>query len=141
MKPSIFIMLFCFCYQLITGQNIGIGTLSPNASAILDITATDKGMLVPRVTSAQRTAITSPAAGLLLYDTTTSSFWYFNGGTWMQLSTLSNTWSLTGNSGTNPSTQFIGTTDSQPLKFRVNNLNAGSINPDGNLFLGLYSGN
>jgi hypothetical protein len=49
--------------------NIGIGTSSPVASALLDISSTTKGLLAPRMTSAQRTAIASPAAGLLVYQT------------------------------------------------------------------------
>ncbi len=61
---------------------VGIGTASPNASALLDLTATDKGILVPRMTTAQRTAIASPATGLLVYDTDTNAFWFYNGTTW-----------------------------------------------------------
>ena len=47
---------------------------APEASAQLDVSATDKGMLVPRMTSAQRTAIASPATGLLVFDTVTGGF-------------------------------------------------------------------
>jgi hypothetical protein len=60
---------------------------APNASAQLDVSATNKGMLVPRITSAQRTAIASPATGLLVFDTTTGSFWFYNGTTWTNLAT------------------------------------------------------
>lgn len=49
--------------------NIGIGTTAPAATALMDITSTTKGFLVPRMTSAQRTAIASPATGLLVYQT------------------------------------------------------------------------
>jgi hypothetical protein len=52
-----------------TGE-IGIGTSSPNASAILDITSTTKGFLPPRMTTTQKNAIATPAAGLVVYDTT-----------------------------------------------------------------------
>jgi hypothetical protein len=67
-------------------QNVGIGITTPDASAILDLTATDKGMLVPRMTTAQRLAITTPATGLLVYDTNLSQFWYFDGAIWVPLS-------------------------------------------------------
>ena len=50
--------------QIVHAQNIGIGTNSPHASALLDVSSNSKGMLVPRMTSAQRTAIASPATGL-----------------------------------------------------------------------------
>ncbi len=54
---------------------------------------------------------------------------------------ISNGWKLNGNAATNPATHFIGTTDAQPLRFRVNNLWAGEIHPTtGNLFLGLDAG-
>lgn len=58
-----------------------------DASAQLDVDATDKGMLVPRMTSAQRSAIASPAAGLLVFDTSTGSFWFYGGTAWVNLST------------------------------------------------------
>lgn len=50
-------------------------------------------------------------------------------------------WSLSGNAGTNDGTDFIGTTDSAPINFRVNNENAGRIDPAGPVFLGLQAGN
>ncbi|MEK7255411.1 MAG: tail fiber domain-containing protein [Bacteroidota bacterium] len=56
-----------------------------HASALLEVQATDKGMLIPRLTSAQRQAIASPAAGLLVFDTTTNGFWFFNGTAWQSL--------------------------------------------------------
>src|SRR5690554_207979 len=90
---------------------VGIGTTNPDGSAALDVTATDKGMLVPRLTTAQRVAISSPATGLLVYDTTVQGFWFYNGSTWSDLSTGSPTpvsgWALDGNVGTDPSTNFV----------------------------------
>ena len=52
----------------------------PHATAILDIQSTIKGVLIPRMNSAQRMAITTPDLGLLVYDVTTGGFWYYNGG-------------------------------------------------------------
>jgi hypothetical protein len=66
-------------------QNVGIGTNTPDGSAILDLTATNMGMLVPRVTTAQRLLIVTPATGLLVYDTDFSQFWYFDGTVWVAL--------------------------------------------------------
>jgi len=51
----------------------------PNASAMLDVSSTAKGLLIPSMTTAQRTGISAPANGLLVYDTQTRSFWYYNG--------------------------------------------------------------
>jgi hypothetical protein len=50
--------------------NVGIGTTSPNASAILDAQSTTKGVRMPNMTTTQKNAIASPAAGLMVYDTT-----------------------------------------------------------------------
>lgn len=55
---------------------------NPHASAMLDVQSTDKGMLVPRMTTAQRTAIANPAKGLLVFDTNTNTFWFYNGSAW-----------------------------------------------------------
>lgn len=49
---------------------VGINTNNPNASAALDIESTNKGILIPRMTTAQKTAISTPAEGLIVYDTT-----------------------------------------------------------------------
>jgi hypothetical protein len=58
-------------------NNVGVGTTSPDVSAVLDVSATDKGMLVPRLTILQRLAIQNPATGLLVYDISDNCFWYF----------------------------------------------------------------
>jgi len=62
--------------------NIGIGTAAPNASAILDLSSTGKGVLIPRLTTAQRTGISTPATGLLVYDTDFRKIWQYNGTAW-----------------------------------------------------------
>lgn len=65
---------------------IGINNPTPDPSAALDVTSTTQGMLVPRMTQAQRTAIASPATGLLVYQTdTTAGFYFYNGTTWSSL--------------------------------------------------------
>ncbi|MET3045547.1 hypothetical protein [Flavobacterium covae] len=57
---------------------VGIGTVTPDASSILDIVSNDKGMLTPRMTTAQKLAITSPANGLMVYDTDLKSFYFYD---------------------------------------------------------------
>lgn len=61
---------------------IGIGTNTPDASAILDIDFTNKGVLFPRLTTAQRDAISAPATGLLIYNTTTKVLEVYDGSGW-----------------------------------------------------------
>ncbi len=63
---------------------VGIGTTTPDPSSALDITATDKGFLMPRMTTAQKDAIISPAGGLQVYDTETKSVWTFDGAAWKE---------------------------------------------------------
>jgi hypothetical protein len=67
-------------------QNVGIGTPTPNASAMLDISSNNKGLLMPRMSSAQRNAIVAPAKGLMAFDSSQNSFWYYNGSGWKELS-------------------------------------------------------
>ena len=64
-------------------QNVGIGTATPAASAQLDVSSTTKGFLPPRMTAAQRSTISSPNNGLLVYQTDyPSGLYYFNAGVW-----------------------------------------------------------
>ena len=61
------------------GQTVGAG---PDASALVDLTSTEKGLLPPRMTTTQRNAISSPATGLVIYNTTTNALNYFDGTSW-----------------------------------------------------------
>ncbi len=77
----------------------GIGTTAPNASAKLEIASTDKGLLIPRMTSAQRGLISLPANGLLVYQTDGVIGFYVNSGTsaspsWLRINT---DWTKSGN--------------------------------------------
>jgi hypothetical protein len=76
-----------FAYIAIDAQSVSVNTdgSTADASSILDIKSTTKGMLVPRMTTAQRTTIIAPAIGLLVYDTDVKSFWYYNGSTWTNI--------------------------------------------------------
>ncbi len=65
---------------------VGINTTSPDPSSALDIVSTTQGVLTPRMTSVQRVGISTPAQGLLVYDTDEQSFYYFDVG-WQKLST------------------------------------------------------
>ena len=87
MKIKFFITIYSILFSpLIFAQSVGINTTTPNGSAILDIKSNNKGVLLPRTSTTSRNAILSPAKGLLLYDTTTSGFWFHNGTAWAQLS-------------------------------------------------------
>jgi len=66
--------------DMTSGVSMGIGTTSPDASSILDLTSTTQGALLPRMTTTERNAISSPANGLLIYNTTANQFQYYNAG-------------------------------------------------------------
>ena len=78
-----YLILF-FCYWAInTNAQMAIGTTSPDASAILDLTGTDGGFLMPRMTASQKSAIASPVRGLMIYQTdNTPGYYYYSGTSW-----------------------------------------------------------
>ncbi len=95
----------------------GIGTTTPNPSSILDVTATDKGVLVPRVAIANlNTAapVTAPIESLLVYNTTIATgvgFHYWDGAKWTPLAGaagLDTDWTIVGNDMYNANTGFVG---------------------------------
>jgi hypothetical protein len=71
-KRIITLTALAFAFSNSNFSQVGIGTTTPHASAELDVTSTSKGFLLPRMTTAQRDLISSPAAGLVIYNTTTS---------------------------------------------------------------------
>ena len=115
--------------QSVSQVGIAPTAIVPHPSAMLDIRSTDKGVLITRITTAQRLAIASPANGLLVFDLNTSSFWFYFGSSWTEISSSLTGWSTKGNAGTDTAVNFIGTTDNMPLRFRINNVRSGEINP------------
>lgn len=128
LRYSAFLLGGTLLFSAAQAQNIGINSTgaTPDASAMLDVASTTSGILIPRMTAAQRTGITSPAKGLLVYQTTgtpgpTEHFWYYDGTSWRPLFTDRIGWSTTGNAGTAVATNFLGTTDNVGLRIRTNN--------------------
>ena len=75
-----------FTISIITvNAQVGIGTNTPDASSILDMTSTTQGVLTPRMTTTQRNAISNPAEGLLVFDITLDAFYFYEGSSWMAL--------------------------------------------------------
>jgi len=102
-------------------SQVGIGTTTPDASSELDITSTTSGILIPRMTQAQRDAITSPATGLLIYQTdNTPSFYYYNGAIWTTFGGADNDWTVVGNNIYNANTGNVGVGNTAPsTKFHL----------------------
>lgn len=82
MKKTLLSILLLHCCILGYTQSIGIGTNSPDSNAILDIKSDSKGILIPRMDSNARKAI-ADRKGMLVYDTTTNSFWINTGHHWL----------------------------------------------------------
>lgn len=115
---------------LFADENVGIGTTRPDSSAVLDISiealTQPRGLLIPRLTQVQRDAITLPAPGLLIYNTTT-------GRTEINIGTRANPrwvpflvrgdlsggdWALIGYAGLDLSRHYLGTNDAVPLNIK-----------------------
>jgi trimeric autotransporter adhesin len=142
MKSLLCLLFLVFSITTTAQVAINNDNSTPDPSAMLDVKSTDKGMLIPRMTQAQRIAVVAPATGLLVYQTDNpAGFYYYNGAGWFRLSLQNEGWSTTGNAGTNPANNFFGTTDNQPLSFRLNNTPAGKFdNVKRNYFVGAGSG-
>lgn len=129
-------------------QNVGInvtGAPPASASALLDLDVSGlpanakRGMLIPRMTRADRLAIVAPPAGLWVYQTDDGTYtsgpllglpdpaeekgyWYYEGAptnAWVRWSTGRSAWQTTGNAGTTASLNYLGTSVAQPLIFRT----------------------
>jgi hypothetical protein len=142
-------LLFIFSVTQMQAQNVGISeiAITPDGSSILELRSTTKGVLIPRLALTQTTSaapVTSPATSLLVFNTATVNdvtpgFYYWSGSAWVRL--LSGTipssgWALTGNAGTNPSTNFLGTTDAQSFVIRTNNTERIRVLSTGNTGIG-----
>jgi hypothetical protein len=91
--------------QLLVAQGVGIGTSTPHPSAILELSSTTKGLLIPRLTEAERQALPDPATGLLIFNTTTGELNFYNGSSWRRIP--SNAVSAASGTGT-PSGEGVG---------------------------------
>ncbi len=84
LKSIIFIAFIAV--NLTAFAQVGINTNTPEASAALDVTSTEGGILIPRLTETQRDAIASPATGLMIFQTDeTTGFYFYDGAAWAQL--------------------------------------------------------
>jgi hypothetical protein len=80
--PALLPFLIFSTFTFSQNNSVGIGTLTPDKSAILEIFSTGKGLLIPRLTSTDVAALTSPVNGLLVYNKTVNCFWYYQSNAW-----------------------------------------------------------
>ncbi len=135
---------FCILTSALLYAQVGINTTSPGSGAMLDVTSSNKGILIPRValtSTASSSPITpAPTTSLLVYNTASSGsgatavspgFYYWSGSAWIAM--LGNDWKQAGNAGTSPASNFVGTTDNNDLSFRTNNAEQFRITTNGRL--------
>lgn len=84
MKLLLLASLIIF-FQFASSAQVGIGTITPDPSAKLDISSSTLGFLPPRMTTAQRNAINTPAAGLIIFNTTSGCINVYNGTQWREI--------------------------------------------------------
>lgn len=143
-KPLLMPMILLGLHSTSFGQNVGIGTNTPHPSAQLEISSPHQGFLLPRMTDGALFSISQPAHGLMVYDSTVNSL-MVNFGTparpdWENIA-LNNGWNLTGNLGTDPFNQFIGTTTNTNFGLLMNGQRSGLIDSaKSNTFLGYKAG-
>ena len=145
-KSLILLVTVLFSSNLLFSQteNVGVNTTSPDNSAALHVTyiTTPKGVLVPRMTTAQRATVPTPANGLLIFNTDNNRFEVYDlaATSWRGLLTNANVgtaaWARTGNSGTTPGTDFLGTTDNKDFALFTNNIERSRILANGNFGIG-----
>jgi len=137
--PGLLTALFIFAVNTLSAQ-VGVGTTSPFAA--LDVSSPNDGLLIPRIALANTATATvlTPTTSELVYNTATAGdvtpgFYYWNGTIWVRMATgaISNDWSLTGNAGTTPGTNFLGTTSNVDLRIKTNNADRFDFTSNGRL--------
>lgn len=119
MRLIILFVLFLLSAYSSNTQSIAVNNdgSPPHASAMLDVKSADKGLLIPRMTTAQRNAIVNPASGLIVFDTDLNRF-VFRGSTgWIEVTAGSSTnfWTLNGSNIFNNNTGYVGIGINNPL--------------------------
>jgi trimeric autotransporter adhesin len=138
MREIVLLLMTTFFIGSANAQmKLGNNPTTTNANALLELEATNKGLLLPRIALANTSSPTPMSvhiAGMTVYNTANNGivspgFYYNDGTSWMRLSTLVATslWGLTGNLGTTAGTNFIGTTDNTDIWFKRNNIKSGLL--------------
>lgn len=142
----IFMLLFFINQYTLQGQvAINTDNSTGDPSAILDIKSTSKGVLTTRMTTSQRTSISSPAIGLLVFDTNTNSFWLYNGAAWEELAQGETKTQITDASNQTkvvPQTNDIAfyINGSEVINFNPTNNRISILDNAGNTFAGYQAG-
>lgn len=130
MKKLFLIFFSTLVISKSNAQSLAINTdgSTANSSSILDVKSIAKGVLIPRMSKAERNAIGAPATGLLVFVNApdTVGFCYYNGTAWLWQQNAGDGWGINGNSNITAS-NFLGSINNMPLRFRMNNNLSGII--------------
>ncbi|SHF00834.1 hypothetical protein SAMN05444008_104157 [Cnuella takakiae] len=121
---------------------VGDNPTSIHKSSILELESNRQGLLLPRLSDTAAINTLTPPNGMLIYLTSDNSLRIRSAGAWKKLANMteaSANWSLVGNEGTDPATQFLGTKDNQPLTIKTNNTTRMVVNANGNVGIGTAS--
>ena len=123
------------------GYGSGLTQTAATPKAALEVVSTNSGVLFPLLTVAQQSAIASTdlQTGLLLYNSDAGCYQFYNGTNWQSLGvsgSLAGEWQSLGNTGTSPASNFVGTTNAEPLIFRTNNSQWMTITTNGAVGIG-----
>jgi hypothetical protein len=138
----LFILLISILFTPIAKAQVGFGIKTPDLSAVVELSSSNKGLLIPRINltnlASATTPILNPANGLIVYNTNTTTgqgLYYYSTpilNRWVKIFDIVNAWNLSGNQNTVPGTNFIGTTDNQDVVFKRNNIISGRLNAQRN---------
>jgi hypothetical protein len=118
---------------------IGDNPTSIQKSSILELESTRQGLLLPRLSDTAAINALTPPDGMIIYLTADNSLRIRSNGAWKKLASMADAtanWSLTGNTGTDSASSFIGTIDGQPLTIRTSNAARMIISSNGNVGIG-----
>ncbi len=139
-KVTLLLLGFLTIAVVSNGQlKIGDNPTSIQKSSILELESSRQGLLLPRLADTTSINALNPPDGMIIYLNTDNSLRLRSNGYWKKIADLSEAsanWSLKGNSGTNPATNFIGTVDGQPLVIRTSNNERLRIDANGNVGIG-----
>ena len=147
---TILSFVFCaFANETFAQKSTGINNTNPSKKAALDIsyiTGTPQGILVPRLPESDSLILqggtTAAELGLMFFDTNNKIYRYWNGTKWINVGgSAASTpagWALTGNTGTNPTSNYVGTTDNVSLRLKTNGVTRIQIDSTtGNVGIGM----
>ncbi len=118
---------------------VGDNPTSIQKSSILELESTRQGLLLPRLADTAAINLLSPPDGMIIYLNADNSLRLRSNGSWKKIADLAaatSNWSLTGNTGTDSTLNFIGTVDGKPLVMKTNNTERLRISSNGNIGIG-----